>query len=61
MKHNNVLFGILAILLGLAVIAFPLISVFIVSDIVAIGLIFIGIWLLISKFISSNLEITASR
>lgn len=46
MKQNNVLFGILAILLGLAVIAFPLISVFIVSDIVAIGLIFIGIWLL---------------
>ena len=52
MKHNNVLFGILAILLGLAVIAFPLISVFIVSDIVAIGLIFIGIWLLAQSVVT---------
>jgi uncharacterized membrane protein HdeD (DUF308 family) len=46
MAGRNVLFGILAILLGLLVGAFPLISVFLVSDIVAIGLIFIGIWLL---------------
>jgi membrane protein HdeD len=51
-KHNNVLFGILAILLGLAVIAFPLISVFIVNDIVAIGLIFIGIWLLAQSVVT---------
>jgi len=52
MKQNNVLFGILAILLGLAVVAFPLISVFIVSDIVAIGLIFVGIWLLAQSVVT---------
>jgi membrane protein HdeD len=45
-EGRNVLFGILAILLGLIVMAFPLISVFLVSDIVAIGIIFIGVWLL---------------
>lgn len=45
-EGRNVLLGILAILLGLVVIAFPLISVFIVSDIVAIGIIFVGVWLL---------------
>jgi len=52
MKQNNVLFGILAILLGLAVIAFPLVSVFLVSDIVAIGLIFVGIWLLAQSVVT---------
>lgn len=52
MNQNNTLFGILAIILGLAVIAFPLASVFIVSDIVAIGLIFIGVWLLAQSVIT---------
>lgn len=52
MKQNNMLFGILAIILGLAVIAFPLVSVFLVSDIVSIGLIFIGIWLLSQSVVS---------
>lgn len=45
-EGRNVLMGILAILLGLVVMAFPLLSVFIVADIVAIGIIFIGVWLL---------------
>jgi len=52
MKQNNVLFGILAIILGLAVMAFPLISVFLVSSIVGIGLIFIGVWLLVQSVVS---------
>jgi len=45
-EGRNVLLGILAIILGIFVTAFPLISVFIVSDIVAIGIIFVGVWLL---------------
>ncbi|MGZ7210442.1 MAG: DUF308 domain-containing protein, partial [Methanobacterium sp.] len=45
-EGRNVLLGILAILLGLIVIAFPLISVFVLSSVVGIGLIFIGVWLL---------------
>lgn len=45
-EERNVLLGILAILLGLVVMAFPLLSVFVVADIVAIGIIFIGVWLL---------------
>jgi uncharacterized membrane protein HdeD (DUF308 family) len=52
MKDNNILLGILAIILGLAVIAFPLISVFLVSDIVAIGIIFIGVWLLTQSIVT---------
>jgi uncharacterized membrane protein HdeD (DUF308 family) len=44
------LLGILAIILGLLVMAFPLISVFLASDIVGIGLIFIGVWLLAQSF-----------
>jgi uncharacterized membrane protein HdeD (DUF308 family) len=52
MKQNNMLLGILAIILGLAVIAFPLISVFLVTDIVAIGIIFIGVWLLTQSIVS---------
>ena len=49
-EGRNVLLGILAILLGLIVIAFPLISVFVLSSIVGIGLIFIGVWLLAQSF-----------
>ena len=49
-EERNVLLGILAILLGLIVIAFPLISVFVLSGIVGIGLIFIGVWLLAQSF-----------
>ena len=49
-EERNVLLGILAILLGLVVIAFPLISVFVLSSIVGIGLIFVGVWLLAQSF-----------
>jgi membrane protein HdeD len=49
-KEGNVLLGILAIILGLLVIIFPLISVFTVSLIAGIGILFLGIWLLIQSF-----------
>lgn len=49
-EERNVLLGVLAILLGLVVIAFPLISVFVLSSIVGIGLIFVGVWLLAQSF-----------
>ncbi len=49
-QERNVLLGILSILLGLVVIAFPLISVFVLSSIVGVGLIIIGIWLLAQSF-----------
>jgi len=43
-KGKNVLIGILAIILGLVVIAFPLISVLTFSVLMGIGIIFLGIW-----------------
>ncbi len=49
-EERNVLLGVLAILLGLVVIAFPLISVFVLSSIAGIGLIFVGVWLLAQSF-----------
>jgi len=49
-KEGNVLLGILAIILGILVIVFPLISVFTVSLIAGIGILFLGIWLLIQSF-----------
>lgn len=45
MTHNTLL-GILAIILGILVIVFPLISVFTVSVLAGLGVLFIGIWLL---------------
>lgn len=49
-KEGNVLLGVLAIILGLLVIIFPLFSVFTVSVIAGIGILFLGIWLLIQSF-----------
>jgi uncharacterized membrane protein HdeD (DUF308 family) len=49
-KSRNVFVGILAIILGLMVIVFPLISVLTVSDIAGIGIIFLGIWLILHGF-----------
>lgn len=49
-KGGNVLLGILAIILGFLVIIFPLLSVFTVSVIAGIGILFLGIWLLIQSF-----------
>jgi len=49
-KEGNMFLGILAIILGLLVIIFPLFSVFTVSVIAGIGILFLGIWLLIQSF-----------
>jgi len=46
MAGSNVLTGILAIILGLLIMAFPLFSVFTLSVLTGFGLILIGIWLL---------------
>ena len=46
---RNVLFGILAIIMGLIVIMFPLISIFTVNAIAGIGIIFVGIWIMIKS------------
>ncbi|MGZ7109479.1 MAG: DUF308 domain-containing protein, partial [Methanobacterium sp.] len=43
---RNVLVGILAVILGLIVIFFPLISVFTINEIAGIGIIFLGFWFL---------------
>ncbi len=49
-EGNNVLMGILAIILGILVIAFPLFSVFTVSILAGLAVIFVGIWLLAQSF-----------
>ncbi|MCE5213537.1 MAG: DUF308 domain-containing protein [Methanobacterium sp.] len=48
--HKNVFVGVLAILLGLIVIIFPLISVFTLSVIAGVGMIFLGIWLIFQGY-----------
>jgi uncharacterized membrane protein HdeD (DUF308 family) len=48
--ERNVYIGILAIILGFIVIAFPLVSVFTFSILVGIGIIFLGIWLVIQAY-----------
>lgn len=50
MAERNVLLGILAVILGLIVIAFPLITVFSLSVLTGLGIIFIGIWLIAQSF-----------
>jgi len=54
-KTKNVFVGILAIILGLIVIFFPLISVFTFSAIAGVGIIFLGIWILAQSFKSKSL------
>lgn len=49
-EGNNVLLGILAIILGLLVMAFPLFSVFTASVLAGLAIIFLGIWLLAQSF-----------
>lgn len=49
-EEKNMLIGILAIILGILVIAFPLISVFTLSVLVGIGILFLGIWFLVQTF-----------
>lgn len=49
-KGNNILLAFLATVLGVLVIAFPLISVFTASIIAGLGIFFIGIWILVQSF-----------
>ena len=49
-EGHNVLLGILAIILGILVIAFPLFSVFAASVLAGFAIIFLGIWLLVQSF-----------
>ncbi len=49
-EGGNALLGILAIILGLLVIAFPLFSVFTASVLAGFAIIFLGIWLLSQSF-----------
>ena len=49
-EGGNALFGILAIILGILVIAFPLFSVFTASVLAGFAIIFLGIWLLVQSF-----------
>jgi len=49
-EGNNVLLGILAIILGILVIAFPLFSVFTASVLAGFAIVFLGIWLLVQSF-----------
>ncbi len=52
---RNIFVGILAIILGLIVIVFPLISVVSLSKLVGIGIIFLGIWILVQSLKSGSL------
>jgi uncharacterized membrane protein HdeD (DUF308 family) len=54
-EGNNVIIGILGILLGLIVIVFPLISIFTVNAIAGIGIIFIGIWILLKSLKNNSI------
>jgi len=47
---KNILLGILAIILGILLIAFPLLGVKAASIITGLGIIFLGIWLIIFSF-----------
>lgn len=47
MEEKNVLMGILAIILGIVVIAFPYISILTFSVLAGIGILFLGIWFLV--------------
>ncbi len=47
---KNMILGILAIILGLLIIAFPYISIFFVSIIAGVGILFLGIWFLVQGF-----------
>ncbi len=47
MNEKNVLMGIMAIILGIVVIAFPYISIFTFSVLAGIGILILGIWFLL--------------
>jgi uncharacterized membrane protein HdeD (DUF308 family) len=50
MDEKNVLMGILAIILGIVVIAFPYVSIFTFSVMAGFGILMLGIWFLIQTF-----------
>ena len=52
---RNVLVGILAVILGLIVIFFPLISIFTINEIAGIGIIFLGFWFMSQSLKSGSL------
>jgi membrane protein HdeD len=54
-ETKNIFLGILAVILGLIVILFPLISVSTFSVIAGIGIIFLGIWILAQAFKTKSL------
>ncbi|WJI09213.1 DUF308 domain-containing protein [Methanobacterium sp. CWC-01] len=54
-ETKNVFIGILAVILGLIVILFPLISVSTFSVIAGVGIIFLGIWILAQSFKAKSL------
>jgi uncharacterized membrane protein HdeD (DUF308 family) len=49
-EGRNALLGILAIILGILVMAFPLIGVFAASALAGVGILFLGIWLFAQSF-----------
>ena len=49
-EERSMLLGILAIILGILVIAFPLISIFTASVLAGLGILFLGIWLFVKSF-----------
>jgi membrane protein HdeD len=49
-EGKNMLIGIVAIILGILVIAFPLISVLTFSVLTGLGILFLGIWFLVQSF-----------
>jgi membrane protein HdeD len=57
---KNVLLGILAIILGLLIIVFPIIGDFTVSIVFGMGIVFLGIWLLTQCFKLFNKNLAAS-
>jgi uncharacterized membrane protein HdeD (DUF308 family) len=54
-ETKNVFVGILAVILGLIVILFPLISVSTFSVIAGVGILFLGIWILAQAFKTKSL------
>jgi uncharacterized membrane protein HdeD (DUF308 family) len=49
-EGKNILLGLLAIILGIVVMAFPLISVFTVSVLAGLGILILGIWFIVQAF-----------
>ena len=50
MDEKNMLMGIIAIILGIVVMAFPYMSIFTFSVLSGIGILILGIWFLIQTF-----------